>query len=132
MTAKAAPAPASPLQLPSIAVVVLGLVAGVLTLLVHNTFGITPPWTNYAAITLVFLSAIGVSPLVGSAFKNALHLSLAVSTIITALLTAAAVGATQLGWPPDTVGVVQGVIAFAAALGFGPVPVLQLRKYLSL
>jgi len=118
-----------PLKLPSIAVVILGLVAGVLTLLVHNTFGIPAPWTNYAAITLVFLSVLGINPLVGTAFRNALHLSPAVTIVITAALTAAAVGATQLGWPSTTVGIVQGIIAFLGALGFGTAPVAAAKQH---
>src|ERR1035441_3065122 len=90
-----APAP-SPLQLPSIAVVILGLVAGVITVLIHTSFGISAPWANYGAITLVFLSVLGINPLVGSAFKNSLHLSPAVTIGITAVLTAGAVEANQL------------------------------------
>lgn len=132
MEAATAPTPAAaPTNAPSIATLVLGLIAGVLTVLVHNTFGIAAPWTNYAAITLVFLSALGISPLVGSAFKNALHLPPAASLIITAALTAAAVGATQISLSPDTVGIVQGVIAFLSALGFGIVPPATLNRFVS-
>lgn len=117
------------LNVPTAVTVVLGLVAGILTVLVHNTFGFSVGWSNYAATILVFLSVLGINPLVGSAFRNALHLSPAVTLVITALLTAAAFGVTQIGGiSHDAVGIVQGIIAFAGALGFGTVPVAAAKR----
>lgn len=128
-----APAPSPTVSLPSAATLILGLIAGVLTGLVHSSFGFGAPWANYASITLVFISALGVSPLVGTAFRNALHLPPTISLIITAALTAAAVGATQIGLSVTDVAIVQGVVAFVGTLGFGivPVPPMSMRRFLT-
>ncbi len=75
------------LNLPSSVVVVIGAVLGALAGFVH-TFGFAAPWAKYLAVILVFTGALGISPLVGTAFKNAIHLSATVSLIITAGLRA--------------------------------------------
>lgn len=122
-------APAStPLNLPSGVVVVIGAVLGALAGFVH-TFGFAAPWAKYLAVILVFTGALGISPLVGTAFRNAIHLSATVSLLITAALTALVFGIPTFGLDATWTGILQGVVVFAATLGFGPVPVPPTKKF---
>ena len=122
------PTATTPLNLPSGVVVVIACALGALAGAVH-TFGFAAPWATVLSIGIVFFGAIGISPLVGSAFKNALHLPAAVVVVITAGLTALTAAAPSFHAGSTWLGIIQGVIAFAATLGFGPLPVPPTKKY---
>ena len=109
------------LQLPSWATTVGGLVAGVLAVLNQAAFSFAAPWQTYITIALFFLSGIGISPLVGPAFRAALHLSTKASLVISSALGAAGVAATTLDVSPGVKGAILGALTFLAALGFAPV-----------
>lgn len=108
------------LNIPSQVTVALGLAAGVLAILTQTTFGLGAEWASYVTVALVFLAGLGISPLVGPAFRSALHLSQSASLIISSVLSALAVAATTLNVSVGVRGVIEGVLAFAAALGFAP------------
>ena len=60
---------------PSIAALIASLVAGVLVVLNSTTFSIAPPWHSYLTFGLTALTGLGISPLVGPAFRTALGVS---------------------------------------------------------
>ncbi len=124
----AVPVRSTPLNLPSGVVVAIGCVLGVLAGFVH-TFGFDAPWGTYLAVIIVFAGALGISPLVGSAFRNALHLGATASIVITAGLTALVFAIPTFGLDPTWRGVLQGIVVFAATLGFGPLPAAPATKY---
>jgi hypothetical protein len=111
------------LQLPSWATTVGGLFTGVLAVLNQTTFSFSAPWQVYITIALFFLSGIGISPLVGPAFRAALHITTKVSLVISSALGAAALAATTLSISSGAKGVILGVLTFLAALGFAPTAV---------
>jgi hypothetical protein len=108
------------LKLPSWATTIFGLAAGVLAILNETTFGFNPTWRGYASVILIFLAGLGISPLVGSAFRAALHISTAVGLIISSALAALALAVHTFNLSSGLRGVLQGVLAFAAAIGFAP------------
>lgn len=119
---------ASPLNLPSGVVIVIGALLGVLAGFVH-TFGFAAPWGTYLAAMIIFFGALGISPLVGTAFRNAIHLGATASMIITAGLTALVFAIPTFGLDPTWRGVLQGLVVFAGTLGFGPIPAAPTTKY---
>jgi hypothetical protein len=108
------------LKLPSWATITLGVFAGILAILNQTTFDIATPWKSYVTIALVFLSALGISPLVGEKFQSAVHLAPSVGIVISAALAALAVGLSTLGVSEGVKGLIQGVIVFFSAFGFAP------------
>jgi hypothetical protein len=108
-------------NLPTAVTTVLSLVAGALAVLNQTTFGFPPPWGTSLTVVLMFLSGLGISPLVGPGFKNALHLSPQVSLAIATALGAAGTAALTISDEPIRALVV-GVLTFLSGLGFGPVP----------
>lgn len=117
--ATTAPAP-SILGLPSIATVILGLIAGALTVLVKGAFGLPSTWQYVIAAVLIFLGGVGVTPLLGPAFRSALHLPLAVTTLISAGMSAASYAlAAPIGISHTWSIWISGALAFLAAVGFG-------------
>ena len=108
------------LNLPSQVTVALGLAAGVLAILTQTTFGFAAAWTSYITVALVFLAGLGISPLVGPAFRSALHLSQSMSLIISSALSALAIAVTTFNVSTGVKGILEGVLAFASALGFAP------------
>jgi hypothetical protein len=118
--AKATPATPSILGLPSKATVVLGLLAGALTVLVKGAFGLPPTWQYVLAAVLVFLGGAGVTPLLGPDFRSALHLPIAVTTLISAAMSAASYALAAPLSINHTASIwISGGLAFLAAVGFG-------------
>lgn len=112
------------LNLPSWATTTLGCIAGILAILTELVFAPNTAWGIYITVSLIFLSGIGISPLVGPAFRSALHLSAQVSLLICSGLAALAVALTTVHMASDVHAVLAGIFAFASALGFGPAPVI--------
>jgi hypothetical protein len=109
------------LNLPTWFTTGLSLLAGALSVLNQTTFGFPAPWGTSLTIALLFLSGLGISPLVGARFQNALHLSPRLSLAISTALAAA--GAAALTIDDKTArAIVVGILTFLAGLGFGPKP----------
>ncbi len=111
------------LNIPTAIALALSLVAGVLAVLNVTTLQFSQPWHQDITVALVFLAAIGISPLIGPAFRNALHLTPSASVMITAVLMAASAAITTLNLSTDVKGAIVGVLTFLAGVGFGPTAV---------
>jgi hypothetical protein len=98
--------------------VVLGAILGVAAGFVH-AFGFAAPWPALIAGLITLVCAYGVNVITGPAFKNLLHLTPAETLGITGVLTSLAIAAPYLSLGSTGTGIVQGVIAFAASIGFG-------------
>jgi hypothetical protein len=109
------------LKLPSWVAVTLGLIAGILAILNEVTFGLDAELRGYVSIVLVFLVGLGITPLVGPAFRAALHLSQTVSLFISTGLAALALAIHTLNVTEGVRSVLQFVLVFAAAIGFAPI-----------
>lgn len=136
----ASPKEASPMQnlrsakivigLPNAIAVALALAAGVLQVLnrtvIHLGHGsASAQWHAWIAIVLVLFASQGIDPLVGPAFKVALHLPPWAARLTTGALTAIAMAITSIPMSAAVSGVLLGVLTVAAGLGFGtsvPVP----------
>jgi hypothetical protein len=118
------------LGLPTWATTLLGLLAGALAILNEVAFGFDAEWRGYLSIVLIFLSGVGISPLVGPAFRAALHLSTTASMFITSALAALALAVHSVNISEGWRGVIQGVLAFAAAVGFAPTVTTEQAKRL--
>jgi hypothetical protein len=111
------------LKMPTWASAALSAIAGVLAVLNQ----VTVPWAagsdykSYVTVALIFLGGLGISPLLGSAFKNVLHLPLWVSAIITSGLAAAGVAVQITSMSNTPKAIIEFAIAFGTGLGFGPI-----------
>jgi hypothetical protein len=110
------------LNIPSWATTILSLIAGGLAILNQVSFGFGSPWGVYVTLALVALAGLGISPLVGAQFRSALHLSHSASLVITSIVTTAGVAVTTLSISPTAKGIVVGILAFLAGVGFAPGP----------
>lgn len=106
--------------IPTVAAVVLSLVAGGLQVINEVVLEASPQWHSYIAIILVFLAGIGISPLVGSAFRAALHLPPWAGYLISAALAAAVLALSTVGMSNAAHAVIAAVVTIFAALGFAP------------
>ena len=106
--------------LPTAAAVVLGLFAGVCQVLNEAVLELPAAWHSYLSILLVFAAGAGISPLVGPAFRAALHLPVWAGYIVSAAMAAAVLA---LGLLPTGVvahAIIGGVLVVLSALGFAP------------
>lgn len=107
-------------KLPGKAALILGLIAGALVALNVTTFQPGPPWQTGINIALIAISALGISTLSGAAWRAAIHLTQQETAIVTAVL--AFFQLWQQSEPLSTAlhAVIGAILAFAAAVGFGP------------
>lgn len=118
-----APAPApSPFRLPTAVTVGLALLAGLITVLNTTTFGFVAPWKAVLTVALVFIAGLGIGPLTGAGFRNALHIPQNLNVIISAAIAAATIGSTTIGMSTAAHAIVAGVLTVLAGLGFGTAP----------
>lgn len=108
------------LRLPSRAVLVLGLVTGVLTVLDEVVLRLVSPSVAAVVGALLVVCAGVVGPLLGPQFKAALHLPNWVSALVSYALAALTVLVTLGGLTPALRDVLAGVLAVFADLGFAP------------
>lgn len=108
------------LKLPSKWALVLSLVAGGLEVVNEVVLPIGAQWHAYITVGLTFLAGLGISPLVGVAFKNALHLPQGVSLAISSAMAAVTLILTQLTISPGLKSIIGGVLTFLSGIGFGP------------
>jgi hypothetical protein len=108
------------LNTPTQLTVIFSAAAGILVAFNTASFGFASDWTTSITIALTILAAWGISPLTGVAFRAILHLSNGVSVVIAAGLGALQVIFLQVSMGATLHGILAGVIAFAAGLGFAP------------
>lgn len=119
------------LNLPTPLVLVLGLAGGVLEFFNTYSFGFSSPVKAAITYGLIAIGVFAVSPLVGSAWKNALdtvlHLSPAVASAVSIVgtLLAAAVN-TFTSLDSMAKGIILAVVAFLQFVGFGPASITEL------
>lgn len=106
--------------IPHVAAVVLALAAGAAEVLNQTTFVLPAAWHAYLGLGVVAVAYLGVKPLVGPQFREALHLPPAVTKTITALIAAGTVAAGSLPVSDDVRGALAGATAALIGLGFGP------------
>lgn len=113
--------------LPHIALVVFGLLGGALQVVNFTVIPASARLHEYIAIALFFLIAAGITPVVGSDFKAALHVPAWLDKIITALLGAALLATTTLAIPQTTIEIISAAVTVLAGLGWSaavqPIPV---------
>lgn len=110
------------LKLPSWATIALGVGAAVLNALNTITFGFGPPWKEAVTVGLFFLTGLGISPLIGAAFRNALHLSHNVVVFLTASTATLGVVIQTFSMSTDLKGILIGVITLVDGVVFGTAP----------
>lgn len=108
------------LGIPTVAAVVLSLVAGAAQVVNEVVLKASPQWHSYIAIMLVFLAGIGISPLVGTAFRSALHLPPWAAYVISAALAAAILALSTTQMSGGAHAAIAAVVTIFAALGFAP------------
>lgn len=108
------------LNIPSWLVVLLGLIGGLLEYLNQASFHLQQPWNQLITFGLYVIAVVGVSPLVHNAFRNALHLSTQLATFITVIAAITATAITTFSMGQVTKGLLEGILAFLAFVGFGP------------
>lgn len=109
-----------PLGLPTIAALVLSLIAGALQVVNQVVLSGHPEAFAGVTVLMVFLAGIGVSPLVGSQFRAALNLTPTISYILTGLVSAVTLALATLTVPTIVHDVLSVVLTIAAGLGFAP------------
>lgn len=112
---------------PSVWTIILSIVVAVLEYLNQKTFSLPGAWAYLVTYGLMFIAAIAWSPLVGGAFRNALHLSAQVSVAVTAVVTTATAAVVHIH-DGTLRGLVVAALAVAAGLGFGPASAVVLAK----
>lgn len=109
------------LNIPTSLTVVLSAIAGVIVAFVSSgIIVLEAPWSEAAQVSLTVLAAWGISPLTGAAFRAILHLTNGISTVIAATLGGLQVVFMQVHMSTALHGLLAGVLAFAAGLGFAP------------
>lgn len=108
------------LKLPSKAALILGVAGGILTGLNVAVFQFAEPWHSYVTVALLFITGLGVSPLVGTGLLAALHIPQSLALTVTSALGVLAVAIQTFAWAASAKGIVTGIIAFVAAIGFAP------------
>jgi hypothetical protein len=111
-------------NLPTAVTVVLGVLAGALEYLNAQTFAFPPVWHQAVQYGILLIGLLGVTPLVGAsigaAVRNLVHMSSGLFTTICVAVYALTAAVTTLGITGVGKGIILGVVAFLATIGFGP------------
>jgi hypothetical protein len=110
------------LKLPSWATTALACIAGLAAVLNQTTFDLVAPWKSVLAIAIVFVAGLGIGPLTGAAFRNALHIPQNVNIIISAAIGAASIAVTTLSMSTAAHATILAALTILAGLGFGTIP----------
>lgn len=113
---------AKPLPAVTYATLVASLIAGVLAVLNQTTFVLQNPWHEIVTYGLIFLAGFGITPLIGSAFQNAIHLPHVVTAGITSALVVLQGILSTVSLNGSVHAIIAGVIVVLAGLGFGTGP----------
>lgn len=109
------------LTLPAGVTVILAAVAAIAVAFVQsNIIVLEPGWNEGVTIGLTILALWGISPLTHTALIAVLHLSNGTITAIGGALGTLQIVLTQVHMSAGLHGVLAGIIAFAAGLGFAP------------
>lgn len=106
--------------IPTIAALILGLLAGVAQVINEAVLEASSQWHAYITVILVFAAGIGISPLVGPAFRAALHLPAWAGYLISAAMAAAVLALSTVSMATLPHAIVAAVLTVLAALGFAP------------
>jgi hypothetical protein len=118
-----APTPApTPVHLPTPVTIGLSLLAGLLTVLNTTTFHFISPWKAVLTVALVFIAGLGIGPLTGANFRNALHIPQNVNVVISSAFAAATIASTTITMSLTAHAIAVGVLTVFAGLGFGTAP----------
>ena len=112
--------------IPTIAVVVLGLLLGAASVVNEVVLKASSQWHAYILILLVLGAGVGVSPLIGPAFRAALHLPVWAGYVVGAVMAAALLALSTVTMSSLAHAVIAAVLTVLSALGFAPstVPVV--------
>lgn len=111
-----------PVKLPSGVAVALAVISGiVVAFLAADVITLEAPWSNDIQVGLTILALWGISPLTGPAFRAWLHLSNGAAVLVGAALATLQVIVQQIHGSSVLHGVLAGIIATAAGLGFAPI-----------
>ncbi len=109
------------LNLPTWLTLAFSAGAGVVVAFVaSNIIVLESGWSEGVQIGLTIIAAWGISPLTGAAFRAILHLSNGVSVAIAGALGALQIVFLEVHMSLGLHGLIAGVLAFAAGLGFAP------------
>ena len=109
------------LNLPSQLTVILSIAAGVIVAFIGSgIINLEAGWSEGLQIALTILAAWGISPLTGAAFRAILHLSNGLSVAIAGALGSLQIIFLQVHMSAGLHGLIAGLLAFAAGLGFAP------------
>jgi len=106
--------------IPTIAAVVLALLAGVAQVINEVVLEASSQWHAYILVLLVFASGVGISPLVGGNFRATLHLPAWAGYLISALMAAIVLALSTVGMSEVVHAILAAVLTILAALGFAP------------
>lgn len=108
-------------KLPSGVAVALAAISGVVVaFLASGVIALEAPWSNDVQVGLTILAVWGISPLTGPAFRAWLHLSNGAALLVGTTLATLQVIVQQIHGGGVLHGVLAGIIATAAGLGFAP------------
>jgi hypothetical protein len=110
------------LAIPHIAAVVLACIAGAAQLLNQTTFALPSRWHAYIGLGLAVAAYLGIKPLVGDQFRQALPVPSWVSQAITTLLGVAAIVLGQLPADSPIQPELAAVVTMLLGLGFAGPP----------
>ena len=106
--------------LPTLAATILALVGGVLQVINYSLIPGSSVLHGYIALALYFLLASGIPPLVGPAFKAALHLPAWASYLLSALLGVGMLAVGTVPMPDLAREIISAAVTVLSALGFSP------------
>lgn len=108
------------LPLPGIAATILACAAGAAQVLNLTLINVPASWHAYIAVGAAVLAYVCAKPLVGSQFRDALHLPAWVSQLITALVGAGAIVTGILPGNSLATQILTAAVTVLVGLGFGP------------
>jgi hypothetical protein len=105
---------------PAAAAVVLGLILGAAEVVNEVVLEASSQWHSYILVLLVFGGGVGISPIVGPAFRAALHLPSWAGYVVSAGMAAAVLALSTVDMSNLLHAVVGAALTVLAALGFAP------------
>lgn len=106
--------------LPTTALIVLALIAGAAQAINVVVLEVSPTWHTLIAAGIVFISSFGGGPLLGPAFKAALHLPMWANSLISGAMAFVVVLLSTLQMTTTTHWIIASVLTVLSMLGFAP------------
>jgi hypothetical protein len=115
------------MKLPSIATTILSAALTAVAVLNVTTFHFGEPWLAGLAVMLPALAAFGIAPITGAAFQAIIDLTPAETTLAASILSVGEIVVLKVNLETGWKAALTGVVAVAAALGFGPNTVVAVK-----